>query len=122
MSLKVAILGATGAVGSEMVRVLETRQFPVAELRPLATSRSAGRPVTFRGKSIETLEVDARSFDGIDYALFAAGADASRAWAPIARQAGAMGDRAIADEFGDDVGAADDGDAAAACGGVEGEN
>ena len=104
MSLKVAILGATGAVGSEMVRVLETRQFPVAELRPLATSRSAGRPVTFRGKSIETLEVDARSFDGIDYALFAAGADASRTWADVARKAGAtVIDNSNAFRYDDDV-------------------
>jgi aspartate-semialdehyde dehydrogenase len=104
LSLKVAILGATGAVGSEMVRVLDTRQFPVAELRPLATSRSAGRPVNFRGKSIETLEVDARSFDGIDYALFAAGADASRIWAPIARKAGAtVIDNSNAFRYDDDV-------------------
>ena len=104
MSLKVAILGATGAVGSEMVRVLETRQFPVSELRPLATSRSAGRPVTFRGTSIETLEVDARSFDGIDYALFAAGADASRIWAPVARKAGAtVIDNSNAFRYDDDV-------------------
>jgi aspartate-semialdehyde dehydrogenase len=104
LSLKVAILGATGAVGSEMVRVLDTRQFPVAELRPLATSRSAGRPVRFRGKSIETLEVDARSFDGIDYALFAAGADASRIWAPIARKAGAtVIDNSNAFRYDDDV-------------------
>ena len=104
MSLKVAILGATGAVGSEMVRVLETRQFPVAELRPLATSRSAGRPITFRGKSIETLEVDARSFDGIDYALFAAGADASRTWAPVAMKAGAtVIDNSNAFRYDDDV-------------------
>jgi aspartate-semialdehyde dehydrogenase len=104
LSLKVAILGATGAVGSEMVRVLETRQFPVAELRPLATSRSAGRPITFRGKSIETLEVDARSFDGIDYALFAAGADASRTWAPVAMKAGAtVIDNSNAFRYDDDV-------------------
>jgi len=104
LSLKVAILGATGAVGSEMVRVLETRQFPVAELRPLATSRSAGRPVSFRGKSIETLEVEPRSFDGIDYALFAAGADASRTWAPVAMKAGAtVIDNSNAFRYDDDV-------------------
>jgi aspartate-semialdehyde dehydrogenase len=53
LSLKVAILGATGAVGSEMVRVLETRNFPVSELRPLATMRSAGKPVHFRGTAIK---------------------------------------------------------------------
>ncbi|MEP7027650.1 MAG: aspartate-semialdehyde dehydrogenase [Candidatus Eisenbacteria bacterium] len=104
MSLKVAILGATGAVGSEMVRVLESRQFPVSELRALSTGRSAGRPVPFRGETVEARPVDARSFDGVDYALFAAGADASREWAPIARRAGAtVIDNSNAFRYDDDV-------------------
>ena len=104
MSLKVAILGATGAVGSEMVRVLETRQFPVSELRPLATMRSAGKPVHFRGIAIETTEVEPRSFDGIDYALFSAGQDASRIWADVARKAGAtVIDNSQAFRYDDDV-------------------
>ena len=104
MSLKVAILGATGAVGSEMVRVLESRNFPVSELRPLATVRSAGKPVVFRGTAIETTEVEPRSFEGIDYALFAAGADASRTWADIAMKAGAtVIDNSNAFRYDDDV-------------------
>jgi aspartate-semialdehyde dehydrogenase len=104
LSLKVAILGATGAVGSEMVRVLETRNFPVSELRPLATVRSAGKPVRFHGAPLETTEVDARSFDGVDYALFAAGADASRTWADVARRAGAtVIDNSNAFRYDDDV-------------------
>jgi len=104
LSLKVAILGATGAVGSEMVRVLESRNFPVSELRPLATMRSAGKPVRFRGTSIETTEVEPRSFEGIDYALFSAGADASRTWADVARKAGAtVIDNSQAFRYDDDV-------------------
>jgi aspartate-semialdehyde dehydrogenase len=104
LSLKVAILGATGAVGSEMVRVLESRNFPLSELRPLATVRSAGKPVAFRGTSIETTEVGPRSFDGIDYALFAAGADASRVWADVARRAGAtVIDNSNAFRYDDDI-------------------
>jgi len=104
LSLKVAILGATGAVGSEMVRVLETRNFPVSELRPLATMRSAGKPVHFRGTAIETTEVEPRSFEGIDYALFSAGADASRTWADVARKAGAtVIDNSQAFRYDDDV-------------------
>jgi len=104
LSLKVAILGATGAVGSEMVRVLESRNFPVKELRPLATVRSAGKPVRFRGTSIPTTEVEPRSFEGIDYALFSAGADASRTWADVARKAGAtVIDNSQAFRYDDDV-------------------
>jgi len=104
LSLKVAILGATGAVGSEMVRVLESRNFPVSELRPLATVRSAGKPVRFRGRAIETTEVNEHSFDGIDYALFAAGADASRRWADVARRAGAtVIDNSNAFRYDDDI-------------------
>ncbi len=104
MSLKVAILGATGAVGSEMIRVLESRQFPVSELRALSTSRSAGRALAFQGQTLEAREVDEHSFDGIDFALFSAGADASRAWAPVARRAGAtVIDNSNAFRYDDDV-------------------
>jgi aspartate-semialdehyde dehydrogenase len=104
LSLKVAILGATGAVGSEMVRILESRNFPVSELRALSTVRSAGRPVRFRGEAVEAREVHDHSFDGVDYALFAAGADASRTWAPVARRAGAtVIDNSNAFRYDDDV-------------------
>ncbi len=104
MSWNVAILGATGAVGSEMVRVLETRRFPVAELRLFSTVRSAGTRVAFGGRDIEVREVSPESFAGVDFALFAAGADASRTWAPVARQAGAtVIDNSNAFRYDDDV-------------------
>ncbi|MGH7724601.1 MAG: aspartate-semialdehyde dehydrogenase [Candidatus Eiseniibacteriota bacterium] len=89
MNPNVVVLGATGAVGGEMVRVLEQRGFPVGSLRLLSTQRSAGRQISFRGTPHEVEEVGPRSFDGIDLALFAAGADGSRTWAPVARAAGA---------------------------------
>ncbi len=72
-----------------MVRVLEERAYPLAELRLLSTQRSAGRRVPFRGSTIEVREATPESFRDIDVALFSAGADASRTWAPIARAAGA---------------------------------
>lgn len=86
----VAVVGATGAVGSEMIAVLEERKFPVARLVPLASARSAGGTVTFAGNevSIEVLTMD--SFAGVDIALFSAGADISREFAPIAVKAGAV--------------------------------
>ena len=86
----VAVVGATGAVGTEMIEVLEEREFPVARLVPLASTRSAGGTVTFKGNevSIEVLTKD--SFAGVDIALFSAGADLSREFAPIAVKAGAV--------------------------------
>jgi aspartate-semialdehyde dehydrogenase len=101
---KVAILGATGAVGGTMVRVLEQRAFPLSDLVLLSTQRSAGRSVTFRGAPIEVREVTPDAFAGVDLALFAAGADASRVWAPVARQAGAtVIDNSNAFRYNDDV-------------------
>ena len=86
----VAVVGATGAVGTEMIEVLQERKFPVARLVPLASARSAGGTVTFEGNevSIEVLTKD--SFTGVDIALFSAGADLSREFAPIAVKAGAV--------------------------------
>jgi len=104
LSWNVAILGATGAVGSEMIRVLETRRFPVASLRLFSTVRSAGTRVPFAGSEIEVREVSAAGFAGVDFALFAAGAEASRTWAPVARQAGAtVIDNSNAFRYDDDV-------------------
>ena len=104
MKRKVAILGATGAVGGTMVRVLEQRAFQLSDLVLLSTQRSAGRTVTFQGGPIEVREVTPEAFDGVDFALFAAGADASRVWAPIARQAGAtVIDNSNAFRYDDDV-------------------
>ena len=87
---RVAVVGATGAVGGTMLRVLEERGFPVTELRPLASSRSAGRELDYLGQPVfvQTLTEDA--FDGIDIALFSAGGDRSRTFAPAAVEAGAV--------------------------------
>jgi aspartate-semialdehyde dehydrogenase len=86
----VAVVGATGAVGEEMIDILREREFPVKELRPLASERSAGKKITFGGESIEVKKLDENSFEGIDIALFSAGGGRSREFAPIAVQAGAV--------------------------------
>lgn len=86
----VAILGATGAVGQEMIRVLEERNFPVEQLRPLASNRSAGTIVTFRGEQIPVQEVGAESFAGMDIVLGAADNDTALQWAPAIRAAGGV--------------------------------
>src|SRR2546427_6377149 len=74
----VAVVGATGAVGSEFLRVLERRSFPVASLRAMTSARSAGKRVQFRNESIAVEELTTRSFDQIDIALFSAGAESPR--------------------------------------------
>lgn len=89
-SYHVAVVGATGAVGAELLNVLERRGFPVATLRPLASSRSAGRAIMFRGESIPIGELGHDSFDGIDIAFFSAGGEISRKFVPIARARGAI--------------------------------
>lgn len=86
----VAVVGATGAVGTEMIDVLEERAFPVEKLMPLASSRSAGGTVTFKGEAIPVQVLTKDSFAGVDIALFSAGADISREFAPIAAKAGAV--------------------------------
>jgi len=89
-SYNVAVVGATGAVGTEMLRVLAERRFPVKGLRLLASSRSAGRRVPFRG-SMHTIEqLTARAFEGVDVALFSAGADRSLEFGPEAVKRGAV--------------------------------
>jgi len=87
--LRVAILGATGAVGTEFLRLFETRHFPVAELRLLASERSAGKSLAFKGRNIPIEAVTPSSFEGIDVAFFSAGATRSREFAPHALRAGA---------------------------------
>jgi aspartate-semialdehyde dehydrogenase len=89
-SYHVAIVGATGAVGDELLRVLERRAFPVERLLPLCSERSAGRSVSFRGEEITAQQLSANSFEGIDLAFFSAGGNISREYAPIARDAGAI--------------------------------
>src|SRR5690242_4760638 len=87
---RVAAVGATGAVGAEMIEVLEERKLPVETLLPLASTRSAGGTVVFRGEDVTVEELTEDSFAGIDIALFSAGADVSREYAPIAAKAGAV--------------------------------
>lgn len=86
----VAVVGATGLVGNEMVSILEERRFPVRELNLFASGRSAGAVLSYMGKDItvETLAKD--SFSGIDIALFSAGADVSLEFAPLAAKAGTV--------------------------------
>lgn len=86
----IAIAGATGAVGVELLRVLDRRNFPVASIRALASKRSAGRSVSFRGKSIPVEEMRENSFDKIDIAFFSCGGERSKKFVPIARDAGAV--------------------------------
>jgi aspartate-semialdehyde dehydrogenase len=86
----VAVVGATGAVGAEMIEVLEERKFPVKRLVPLASTRSAGGIVTFEGNEVPIEVLTKDSFVGVDIALFSAGADLSREFAPIAVKAGAV--------------------------------
>ena len=85
----VAVVGATGAVGVELLHCLEQRRFPLAELRLLASARSAGKRLAFRDEQLEVRELREDSFKGVDIALFSAGAATSRRFAPLAVQAGA---------------------------------
>src|SRR5438270_7012750 len=86
----IAIVGATGAVGAEFFRVLERRNFPVANIRALASEKSAGKKVQFRNQPFPVDELGENSFDKIDIAFFSAGGDISRKFVPIARNAGAV--------------------------------
>jgi len=100
----VAVVGATGLVGRTMMRVLEERKFPVNRLLPLASERSAGKMVTFNGKSIEVQKLTAERFKGIHFALFSAGASVSKEFAPHAVKAGAVViDNSSAFRMDDDV-------------------
>jgi aspartate-semialdehyde dehydrogenase len=86
----VAIAGATGAVGVEMMKVLERRKFPVSKLTLLASARSAGREMRFDGDAVKVQELGPGSFTGVDVALFSAGSSISKQFAPFAVQAGAV--------------------------------
>jgi len=86
----VAIVGATGAVGVEFIDCLTQRNFPIKELRLLASARSAGKTMQFRGKDIAVQELTEGSFKGVDIALFSAGGSISKKFGPIAVQAGAV--------------------------------
>ncbi len=86
----VAVVGATGAVGIEMIKTLEKRNFPVGKLTLLASKRSLAKKLSFRGEEIAVEELTKSSFAGIDLALFSAGASLSKEFAPIAARAGCV--------------------------------
>ena len=86
----VAIVGASGAVGVEMIRTLERRNFPAGSLRLLASKRSAGKSLNFRGETLTIEELTPSSFEGVDIALFSAGGGISKEWGPEAVKAGAV--------------------------------
>jgi aspartate-semialdehyde dehydrogenase len=86
--MRVGLFGATGQVGGVMLRILEERAFPVDQLRLFASVRSAGRTLRWRGEEITVEDADLASYDGLDIALFSAGATASRALAPRVAAAG----------------------------------
>ncbi|PWB80384.1 MAG: aspartate-semialdehyde dehydrogenase, partial [Candidatus Methylomirabilota bacterium] len=85
----VAVAGATGAVGETMLRLLDERNFPIRRLKLLASERSAGTSLTFRGEEIKVERLGEDSFEGIEIALFSAGASRSRVFASAAARAGA---------------------------------
>ncbi len=86
----VAVAGATGAVGNEMITTLEQRNFPVKKLKLLASSRSVGKTITFRGQEIEVEELTENSFKGVDIGLFSPGGSVSLKFAPIAAASGCV--------------------------------
>ncbi len=89
-NLHVAIVGATGAVGVEMMKTLEKRNFPVGKLTLLASAKSAGKRLPFKGGEVVIEELTEKSFAGVDVALFSAGGSISKQFAPFATQAGAV--------------------------------
>jgi len=89
-SYNVAILGATGAVGQTMIKVLEERNFPVNEIKFLASERSAGKEVEYYGMKYKVEAVCEEAFENVDIALFSAGGERSKKWAPIAASKGAV--------------------------------
>ena len=90
MAKTVAVVGVTGAVGQEMVECLEKRNFPVGELRAMASSRSAGKTIRFQGREVKILEAAPAAFKGIDIALMAVEADQSKEFSPVLAQNGAV--------------------------------
>ncbi|WP_323205520.1 aspartate-semialdehyde dehydrogenase [Synechococcus sp. BA-132 BA5] len=88
--MRIAVLGATGAVGQELLALLQDRGFPVAELVPLASPRSAGQELDWQGERIRVRPVAPGAFEGVDLVLASAGGSVSRQWAPVAVAAGAV--------------------------------
>ncbi|RYG63279.1 aspartate-semialdehyde dehydrogenase, partial [bacterium] len=90
MGYVVAVVGATGAVGREMLRTLEARDFPVDKIIALASAKSAGTKLSFKGEDIEVQELGPDSFVGVQVALFSAGGEVAKKFAPLAAKAGAV--------------------------------
>lgn len=90
MAKNVAIVGVTGVVGQEMLNCLEKRNFPIGELRVMASSRSAGKKITFKGEELTIIEATTDAFEGIDIALMAVESDQSKEFSPAAVKAGAI--------------------------------
>src|SRR3954447_2423809 len=90
MSVNVAIVGATGAVGQEFLTVLAERNFPIKNLRLLASARSAGKTITYRGETFTVEELTKDSFKSVEIALFSAGGSISKEYGPAAVAAGAI--------------------------------
>jgi aspartate-semialdehyde dehydrogenase len=86
----VAVVGATGAVGNEMIKTLQQREFPVGQLRLFASERSEGKALDFGDKEVLVETLNENAFKGIDLALFSAGAERSRIWAPVAARSGCV--------------------------------
>lgn len=86
----VAVVGSTGAVGNEMIKTLEERKFPIEKLRLFASERSEGKVLEFVGTEIKVEAINEDSFKGIDIALFSAGAERSKIWAPVAAKSGCI--------------------------------
>ncbi|MDP5338675.1 MAG: aspartate-semialdehyde dehydrogenase, partial [Nodularia sp. (in: cyanobacteria)] len=89
-SYRVAILGATGAVGTELLELLESRNFPVAELKLLASARSVGRSLRFKGEDLPVELVSDRTLENVDLVLASAGGSTSKTWASVAVEKGAV--------------------------------
>ena len=90
MGFKIAVVGATGNVGREMLNILHERTFPADEVVPLASTRSAGRDAMYGEKTLKVKALDTFDFSTVDIALFSAGGDVSRKWGPVAAQAGCV--------------------------------
>jgi aspartate-semialdehyde dehydrogenase len=90
MAFRLAVVGATGAVGQKLLQVLEEHAFPVRELVPFASARSEGTPVTFAGRQVPCLALSEDAIDGFDLAFFAAGGSVSADWAPRFAERGAI--------------------------------
>ena len=86
----VAVVGATGAVGEQMLNTLEKREFPIGKLTLLSSKRSAGKKLVFKGEEFTVQEATPESFEGVDIALFSAGGSVSKQLAPEAAKRGAI--------------------------------